>query len=187
MSITPISAERLRRMHNSEGLIIQGYGGDLQEWVDGINEMLTEAGILENGSKFTNCYSFQRDDLTCILFPFEDMQLNIGKLAMWRIQTHETFGGTWLTDYVDNKLNGFIQEPVKPKCPIIGTDSNVFNIMGIASKTLKRNDMAEESKEMCSRVTSSGSYDEALGVIMEYVEPCTEEEMCEDLGICLEQ
>lgn len=180
MSITPISTEQLRKMNNSEGLVIQGCGGDLQEWVDGINEMLTEAGILENGSKFTNCYSFQHDDLTCILFPFEDMQLNIGKLAMWRIQTHETFGGTWLTDYVDNKLNGFIQEPVKPKCPIIGADSNIFNIMGIASRTLKRNDMTEESKEMCSRVTSSGSYEEALGVIMEYVEPCSEEEMNEE-------
>lgn len=105
------------------------------------------------------------------------MQLNIGKLSMWRIQTHELFGGTWLTDYVDNKLNGFIQEPVKPKCPIIGADSNIFNIMGIASRTLKRNDMTEESKEMCSRVTSSGGYEEALGIIMEYVEPCTEEEM----------
>ena len=78
-------------------------------------------------------------------------------------------------------------ENKRPKCPIIGADSNIFNIMGIVSKTLKRNDMAEEAKEMCSRVTSSGSYEEALGVIMEYVEPCTEEEMCEDLGMSLEQ
>lgn len=186
MSITPISTEQLRKMNNSEGLIIQGCGGDLQEWVDGINEMLTEAEILENGSKFTNCYSFQHDDLTCILFPFGDMQLNIGKLAMWRIQTHETFGGTWLTDYVDNKLNGFIQEPVKPKCPIIGSDGNIFNIMGIASRTLRRNDMPEEAKEMRSRVTSSGSYDKALGIIMEYVEPCTEEEMDEDFSMSLD-
>lgn len=180
MEIKSISLHELRKMNGSEGLILQGCGGNLQEWVDGINEMLTEAEILENGSKFTNCYSFQHDDLTCILFPFEDMQLNIGKLAMWRIKTHETFGGTWLTDYVDNKLNGFIQEPVKPKCPIIGADSNIFNIMGIASKTLKRNNMAEESKEMCSRVTSSGSYEEALGIIMEYVEPCSEEEINEE-------
>lgn len=190
MSITPISTEQLRKMNNSEGLVIQGCGGDLQEWVDGINEILTEAEILENGSKFTNCYSFQRDDLTCILFPFEDMQLNIGKLAMWRIQTHEAFGGTWLTDYVPNRLGGFITEneltQKKPDCPLIGEDSNVFNLMGIASRTLRKNDMAEESKEMCSRVTSSGSYEEALGIIMEYVEPCSEEEMnaeSEEIGM----
>ncbi len=71
-------------------------------------------------------------------------------------------------------------ENKRPKCPIIGSDGNIFNIMGIASKTLNRNDMAEESREMCSRVTSSGSYEEALGIIMEYVEPCSEEEMYEE-------
>ena len=77
-------------------------------------------------------------------------------------------------------------ENKRPKCPIIGADSNIFNIMGIASRTLRRNDMTEESKEMCSRVTSSGSYEEALGIIMEYVDPCSEEEMnaeSEEIGI----
>ncbi len=74
-----------------------------------------------------------------------------------------------------------------PKCPIIGADSNIFNIMGIVSKTLKDSDMAEEARKMCSRVTSSGSYEEALGIIMEYVVPCSEEEMCEDLDMNLEQ
>ena len=65
----------------------------------------------------------------------------------------------------------------KPMCPIIGANGNIFNILGIASVTLKRNGMADEAKEMYSRVTSSGSYEEALGIIMEYVEPCSEEEM----------
>lgn len=79
-----------------------------------------------------------------------------------------------------------MQENKRPKSPIIGADSNIFNIMGIASKTLKHNGMTEESKEMCSRVTSSGSYEEALGIIMEYVEPCSEAEMydeSEDFGM----
>ena len=57
----------------------------------------------------------------------------------------------------------------KPKCPLIGQDGNIFNLMGIASKTLKRNGMYDEAKEMCSRITSSGSYYEALNVIGEYV------------------
>ncbi len=39
-----------------------------------------------------------------------------------------------------------MQENKRPKCPIIGADGNIFNIMGIASKTLKRSGMAEESK-----------------------------------------
>ncbi len=73
-----------------------------------------------------------------------------------------------------------MSENKRPKCPIIGADGNIFNIMGIASKTLKRSNMGEEANEMCSRVTSSGSYEEALGIIMEYVEPCSEEEMNEE-------
>lgn len=52
-----------------------------------------------------------------------------------------------------------MQENKRPKCPIIGENGNIFNIMGIASKTLKHSGMTEESKEMCSRVTSAGSYE----------------------------
>lgn len=69
----------------------------------------------------------------------------------------------------------------KPKCPLIGQDGNIFNLMGIASKTLKRNGMYDEAKEMCSRITSSGSYDEALSIIDEYVEiTSVDEEETED-------
>lgn len=46
MGIHAISTDSLRRMNDSEGLILQGCGGDLQEWLDGINEMFTENGIL---------------------------------------------------------------------------------------------------------------------------------------------
>lgn len=73
-----------------------------------------------------------------------------------------------------------MQEDKRPKCPIIGADGNIFNIMGVASKTMKRSGMSEDAMEMRSRVTSSKSYEEALGVIMEYVEPCSEAEMCEE-------
>ncbi len=68
-------------------------------------------------------------------------------------------------------------EREKPMCPIIGANGNIFNILGIASRTLRNNDMADEAQEMYSRVTSSGRYEEALAIIMEYVEPCSEEEM----------
>lgn len=110
MSITRIETQQLRSMENNDGLVIQGCGGELQEWIDGINDMLTEADILKNGSRFENCYAFENENLTCILFPFKDVQLDIGRLAMWRLQTHEQFGGTWLSDYVPNRLGGFISE-----------------------------------------------------------------------------
>ena len=44
------TTDALRRMQGKEGLVLQGCGGPLDEWVDGINEVLTEAGILKNGT-----------------------------------------------------------------------------------------------------------------------------------------
>lgn len=69
----------------------------------------------------------------------------------------------------------------KPKCPLIGQNGNIFNLMGIASKTLKRNGMVDEAKEMCKRITSSESYVEALSIIDEYVEiTSVDDEQTED-------
>ena len=57
----------------------------------------------------------------------------------------------------------------KPDCPLIGQDGNIFNLVGIASRTLKRNGLSDEASEMTSKVFKSGSYEEALGIIGEYV------------------
>ena len=40
MIVKQITLTDLRRMNGKEGLILQGCGGETQEWVDGINEML---------------------------------------------------------------------------------------------------------------------------------------------------
>ena len=63
---------------------------------------------------------------------------------------------------MDNKRN-------KPDCKLIGEDGNIFNLMAKAARTLRENDLSEEAKEMRERITSSGSYDEALCIIGEYV------------------
>jgi len=102
-----ITIDELRSMNDREGLILQGCGGDPQEWIDGINEMLTDAGILRDGSRFSEVSRFEHDGLTNLLFHMDDVKLDGGKLAMWRLQTHEEFGGTWLSDYVPNQLGGF--------------------------------------------------------------------------------
>lgn len=160
-------------MESKEGLILMGCGGDLQEWVDGINEMFTESGILKGGSRFEDVSAFQYDGMTCLLYPFEGVNLDIGKLAMWRLQTHENFGGTWLSDFVPNRLGGFIgepsPEPEKPDCALIGQDGNIFNLVGIAARTLREHGRKDQAKEMADRVFASGSYGEALCVIGEYV------------------
>lgn len=173
MSINTITTDDLRRMDDKDGLILQGCGGDLKEWVDGINDLLTEAGILKGGSKFEDVSAFQYDGLTCLLYPFDGVDLDIRKLAMWRLQTHETFGGTWLSDFVPNRLGGFIgepeAEPEKPDCALIGQDGNIFNLVGIAARTLREHDRKDQAKEMTDRVFASGSYGEALCIIGEYV------------------
>ena len=61
-------------------------------------------------------------------------------------------------------------EEKKPKCALIGQDGNIFNLMGIASRTLKHNGMREESEEMVNRITNSHSYYDAIAIIGEYVD-----------------
>ena len=187
MSVQEISTDKLRTMHNQEGLILQGCGGDLQEWVDGINQMLTEEGILKKGARFEEAYTFEHDGLTCLLFSFkEGMTIEMGKLAMWRLQTHPHFGGTWLSDYVPNRLGGFVQgqkqEPVKPDCPLIGRDGNIFNLMGIAGQTLRQYGMEDQAREMFQRVTQCQSYDSALNIIGDYVN-ITSAQQTEDMSM----
>ena len=173
VEIKQVTTNELRRMEGREGIVFEGCA-DLPGWVDGINDTLTESGILLNGTTLQNVSSFERDGLTCLLFDFEGAELDVGKLAMWRLQTHEQFCGTWLSDYVPNRLGGFVQEQTqkeKPDCELIGHDGNIFNLMGIASRTLKQSGMAEQAQEMYERITGGGCHDyyQALGIIGEYV------------------
>ena len=190
MSILSISTEQLRRMGDQEGLVLQGCGGDPKEWLDGINQILTDEGILKKGARFVDAYTFQHDGVTCLLFPFkQDMELDMGKLAIWRLGTHSTFGGTWLSDYVPNRLGGFVQvqekkEPahIKPDCPLIGTDGNIFHLMGKASETLRKNGMQEQADEMRNRILQCQSYHSALSIIGDYVNiTSAHQEECMDM------
>ena len=138
MSIKNITPDDLRQMQDREALILQGCGGEPQEWLDGINDLFTNEGILLNGTRFQNCSVFEHNNLTCIMFPFEGVELNIGKLAMWRIQTRSNYGGTWLSDYVPNRLGGFVQTALQKfeaqvnaiKSDVRITDSNTWALFG---------------------------------------------------------
>ena len=177
MSMKQVTTEELRPMKGCEGLVLQGCDGDLKEWQQSINDIFTDEGLLLDSTKFENIYVFQYNGVTNLIFPFDEtVKLNIAKLAIWRLQSHETFGGMWLSDYVDNRLGGFVsekqqeQEQPKPDCPLIGQDGNIFNLMGIASRTLRKNGLSEQATEMCSRIQeTAGSYSEALNMIGEYV------------------
>lgn len=53
---------------------------------------------------------FRHGGLTNLFFDFAGVELDMGRLAVWRLRTHEQFGGTWLSDYVHNRLGGFSQD-----------------------------------------------------------------------------
>ena len=149
-AIRRIQVGDLRKMSDREGLILQGCGGDPQEWLEGINEMLTDAGILRNGSRFERASLFEYDGHTNMLFDFEGVDLDVGKLAMWRLTTYGTIGGTWLSDYVPNRLGGFLEE---------------------SEPTLREAGLRDQAKELTHRIFSGEchSYGEALCLIGEYV------------------
>ena len=186
MSITPITTDQLPRIQDHDGLVLQGCGGSLQDWQNGINDLLTELNILRDGSRFENIHVFEHEGRTCLLFPFtDDLQINMGKLAIWRLQSREQFEGMWLSDYVDIELGGPLQEQQqngKPDCPLIGEDSNIFHLMAVASRTLKENGMTEQAREMRQRIEQSHSYDSALSIISDYVN-ITSAEQSEEMSM----
>ena len=59
----------------------------------------------------------------------------------------------------------------KPVVQFVGADGNVFNLLGIASRALKQVGQGDKVDEMHSRVLQSGSYDESLRIMGEYVDP----------------
>ena len=165
----------------------QGCGYALRlrtEEIDPVTQLLRDHQI-----PMRRVYVQSGDGLTCMLFPFkEDMELDVGRLAAWRLASYSTFGGTWLSDYVPNRLGGFIREQkiaperIKPDCPLIGEDGNIFRIMGIASETLRENGMQEQAEEMRGRIFQCQSYDSALSIIGDYVN-ITAKEQAEELSM----
>lgn len=57
------------------------------------------------------------------------------------------------------------------KVQLTGEDGNIFNLIGIVRRHLRDNRVsAEVIKQFVDEVTASGSYDEALAVIMSWVD-----------------
>lgn len=84
-----------------EGLILLGCGGDLNEWINGVLDILFEKEIIESKDDFGEpvCLTTSGGRID-LVFPFaENNKINIGKLAMWRLQ----FGdASWASDYIVN-------------------------------------------------------------------------------------
>lgn len=60
--------------------------------------------------------------------------------------------------------------PRKPPCRLIGTDGNVYSIIGSVKRALERDDQPDRAREFVTRAFGSKSYDEVLALCLEYVE-----------------
>lgn len=65
---------------------------------------------------------------------------------------------------------------VKPRCKLVGTDGNVFALAGRVGSALKRAGYRDEANEFYGRLTNCASYDDALCLMLEYVDEGDEEE-----------
>lgn len=98
----------LKTLENNSAFTIEGAGGDLNDWMKGINELLAEKNIGQvdtfytfSGKLMNDTYNLTGsnrypDDFTFLCFKLDG--LDIGKLAMFKLQ----FGARWLDDIVDN-------------------------------------------------------------------------------------
>lgn len=181
--------DKLDELYSSSALTFIGVSAE-EESINGLIDWLKEhseiseplpvhiiSGKIMNdnyGLTGTNAY---KEDLTLISIKLENIK-NVNAIAIPRLGV----GGRWFDDIVDNNAMKEKEEiksleKTKPKCALIGEDGNIFNLMGTASRTLKRNGMREEAKEMCDKITKSRSYDQALAIISDYVEITGREEI----------
>lgn len=89
---------------NTEGLVLLGCGGDLNEWINGVTEILVEEKIIKSTNPLDTFdkpfYVRTTGGRTDLVLPFKKhAKINISKLAMWRLR----FGdASWISDYINN-------------------------------------------------------------------------------------
>ena len=58
----------------------------------------------------------------------------------------------------------------RPRCKLIGTDGNVFALVGTVRRCLKNAGQVDRAKEFVARAYHAQCYDEVLQMIHEYVD-----------------
>jgi hypothetical protein len=68
-------------------------------------------------------------------------------------------------------MNGTSMSSKKASVKLLGTDGNVFALLGRCTSSLKKAGQHEAARELAEKVMAAHSYDEALVVVMmEYVD-----------------
>lgn len=106
-----IDPKDLQQAYEGSWFTIVGAGGDLMDWVNGINAMLEEEGIGKPQQWYSTigCHvntfagsiprpdrDYFPHDLSILLFSLDG--LDMGKLAVWRLRTD----GRWFDDVIQN-------------------------------------------------------------------------------------
>lgn len=90
----------INRPYRLDGLVFLGCGGEIDEWINGIIEILEKKSIATK-TDFEEPYIIETTGgRTDLVFEFANKnKIDFGKLAIWRIK----FGGcSWISDYVVN-------------------------------------------------------------------------------------
>jgi len=61
-------------------------------------------------------------------------------------------------------------KPPKPPCKLVGTDGNVFAVIGRVKQALKKAGQDEQASEFVQKAFAAKSYDEVLALCMDYVD-----------------
>ncbi len=64
--------------------------------------MLKEEKIVDENFEFDKVYTFTNEKLTNLLFPLNSNEIDIPRLAIFRLKIRNDFGAMWLSDYIDN-------------------------------------------------------------------------------------
>ena len=105
-----ITNDTFLKAYHGSYYTITGCGGDLQEWIDGYNDLLAKNDIgfpkewiSFTGKEYNEMFGLTGqnrydDDLTFLAFPIDDMRIQT--LAIFKIK----MGDRWFDDIVDNDL-----------------------------------------------------------------------------------
>ncbi len=58
----------------------------------------------------------------------------------------------------------------KPRCRLVGTDGNVFSIIGTVKRALERAGQRERASEFVAKAMQAKSYDQVLALCFDYVD-----------------
>lgn len=112
---------------------------------------------------------------------FEELEKILFDSWIEYVYLYDEQTNTWLWDSYISDVHNLKLTPLadyfkeqrieKPLAAIVRADGNVFNLIGICSRALKTAGFPEKAKEMTNRITNSKSYEEALSIMCEYIEP----------------